>query len=207
MMDPPDVQNWPLRRQLWTVPNLLCYLRIVGLGPLLWAAWNGHRQLTFWVLVVLLSSDWLDGKLARWLDQRTVFGARLDSVADAVLYVATSVAFWWLESDAIRHLWPWFLAVLATWTLSAVVGLLRFRKLPSYHTRAAKICWLAVSIGALHWLATGDPLLVPWVLGLVVLTNLEAVAVGFLLPSWQADVPSFWHAWRIRRHPHSDISS
>ena len=199
MSDMPEVRDLPLRQQLFTVPNLLCYLRIVGLVPLLWAAWNGHRQLTFWILVVLQVSDWLDGKLARWLDQRTVFGARLDSIADGVMYVATAVAFWWLEADAIRQLWPWFVAVLATWTMSAVVGLVRFRKLPSYHTRAAKICWLAVSVGALHWLVTGDPLLVPWALGLVALTNLEAVAVGLLLPQWQADVPSAWHAWRIRQ--------
>jgi hypothetical protein len=29
------------------------------------------------------------------------------------------------------------------------------------------------------------------------LTNLEAVAITALLPTWKSDVPSVFHAWRI----------
>jgi CDP-diacylglycerol--glycerol-3-phosphate 3-phosphatidyltransferase len=30
----------------------------------------------------------------------------------------------------------------------------------------------------------------------VTVTNLEMLAITFVLPQWQADVPSLYHAWR-----------
>lgn len=191
---------------LWTVPNLLCGVRLVGIIPLLWVAYQGHRSAFLWILLVLLVSDWLDGKLAIMLDQRTTFGARLDSVADAVMYFAVGLSFWWLEEQAMREDLEWFLATAATWSLSALVGLFRFGRLPSYHTWGAKASWLMVGITAVIWILTGDTTLVPWALGLVILTNLEAAAVGVALPSWRANVATLYHAVRLHRRENDDDS-
>ncbi|MFW6085482.1 MAG: CDP-alcohol phosphatidyltransferase family protein, partial [Gemmatimonadota bacterium] len=49
---------------VWTVPNAVSALRLFGLAPLLWAAHEGHRSLLVVILVALLISDWIDGKLA-----------------------------------------------------------------------------------------------------------------------------------------------
>lgn len=196
------------RRALWTVPNAICFGRILGLAPLLWAAHGDRRQAFFWILAALLASDWIDGKMALLLDQETSFGARLDSAADGLMYLAIALSFWWLEADAIREhtvlFAAGFLAVTLTWCLSALVGLIRFRRLPSYHTWGAKASWLATGAAAVIWLLTGDPAPVPWVLGLVALVNLEAVAIGALLPRWRVDVPTALHAWRVRRRDRRD---
>lgn len=184
--------------RFWTVPNAICVGRLAGLVPLVWLAWTGRRTGFLVLLVILLASDWLDGKLARLLEQRTEIGARLDSFADGVMYAVVAVCFWRLEAEVIRRELPFFVAVFATWGLSAAVGLWRFRRLPSYHTLLAKISWLAAGLAAVAWIL-GDPRGVPWALSLVVLTNLEAVAVGFVLPRWTADVPSLFHAWHLRR--------
>lgn len=187
-----------LRDGVWTVPNVIGVLRILGTGPLLWAAHQGHRHLFLVILVLILLSDWVDGKLAHVLDQRTELGARLDSAADAVMYAAVAVAFWWMEGEAVRERIGWFLAVLATWLLSAGVAAVRFGRLPSYHTRAAKVSWLVAGATALGWLLAGYTAPVPWALGLVILTNLEAALMGFVLPEWRADVPGLLQALRIR---------
>lgn len=183
--------------RLWTVPNVLCGLRLMGVLPLLWVAWEGHRQAFFWILVVLLLTDWLDGKLAKLLDQETTFGARFDSVADAVMYAAFALSFWWLEEQAVRQLSPWILAAGFTWAVSEVVGLVRFGRLPSYHTWGAKVSWLAVGVASVAWILTGRSDFVPWALGLVILTNLEAVAIGWVLPEWRANVPTLYHALNV----------
>jgi CDP-diacylglycerol--glycerol-3-phosphate 3-phosphatidyltransferase len=187
------------RDVLWTVPNVICLLRGLGTGPLLWAASRGHRDIFLWLMIFLLLSDWLDGKLATILDQRTTLGSRLDSVADALMYAAIALSFWWLERDAIRDQTGWIVAVLASWSASVAVGLVRFRRLPSYHTWAAKISWFGAACAALYLLLAGDPVLLPWALGLAVFTNLHAVAVGLSLPRWEADVWSLREAWRMRR--------
>ena len=62
---------------------------------MLWTAHQGYRQAFVVILVVLLFSDWLDGKLAVLLEQRTTFGARLDSLsATAPTYFALTWLLW-----------------------------------------------------------------------------------------------------------------
>lgn len=183
----------------WTVPNVICVLRILGAGPLLWAAHQGHRPLVLAILILILLSDWVDGKLAHALDQRTELGARLDSAADAVMYAAVALAFWWMEGDVVRDRLGWFLGVLGSWILSATVSYVRFGRLPSYHTWAAKASWFVAGGVAVGWLLADLTWPVPWALGLVVLTNLEAAAIGLVLPDRRVDVPGLAHALRIRR--------
>lgn len=197
-------RNAPEEREpLLTVPNVISAARLAGVAPLLWAAWEGHRTVFVVVLVLLLASDWIDGTLATLLDQGTTVGARLDSATDAVMYASIAVSFWWMEGDVVMRELGWFVAVLVTWCLSGAVSLVRFRKLPSYHTRLAKISWFLTAVVALAWLLTGWSAGVPWVLAVVILTNLEAVGIGLVLPEWHVDVPTLLEA-RRRRSFHSN---
>ena len=77
----------------WTVPNLMTWTRIVAI-PLI----VGVFDLPFdravldcaatVMFVVFAATDWLDGYLARKLDQVSAFGAFLDPVADKFLVCA-----------------------------------------------------------------------------------------------------------------------
>jgi len=189
----------PGEERFWNVPNTICLLRLFGVGPLVWAAHGGHRNLFFWILLALLVSDWLDGKFAILLGQRTVRGARLDSAVDAVMYAAAGLSLWWLEEEAIRNNLPLILMVFGSWGLSAATGFFRFGRLPSYHMWSAKVSWFWTSCALVALFLAGTPMLVPWALGLVVFANLHAVAITFTLPRWAADVWSLRQAWRIRR--------
>lgn len=184
--------------RVWTVPNVITGLRLLGVAPLTWLAWRGHRTLFLGLLILLLLSDWLDGKLAIALDQRTELGPRLDSVSDALMYGALALSFWWLEPSVIRAEMAWLVGALGSWVLSVVVALARFGRLPSYHTRAAKIGWLVAGVTACYTIWSGDGRAVPWALAWVVLTNVEAVVIGLLLPEWRSDVSSLAHAVRAR---------
>ncbi len=182
-----------------TVPNVIAITRLVGLVPMLWLAWAGQRTLFFLVMVVLLATDWADGKLAKTLDQKTVLGARLDSVADWAMYAAIGVGLWWLEASVIRDN-AWLIAgVGTTWGLSALISLVRFRRLPSYHNRLAKASWLVAATAAVLLFLADTAVLIPWAFVLVMATNLEAAAIGLVLPEWRANVSSVVAAWRLRR--------
>lgn len=185
--------------RFWTVPNIICLLRLLGVGPLLWMAHQGYRGPFFWLMMALLASDWLDGKLAQWLDQRTVVGARLDSGVDAIMYAALGLSLWWLEEAVIRSNLVLLLAVLGSWLLSAGIGFFRFGRLPSYHMWSAKISWFWAACALLILLLAGNPILIPLALGLAAFANLHAVAISLILPAWKADVWSLRQAWRIRQ--------
>jgi CDP-diacylglycerol--glycerol-3-phosphate 3-phosphatidyltransferase/cardiolipin synthase len=92
------------------VPNLLTWLRIIAI-PLLLAIyylpdrWLGpqEKNLTATILFVGAAvTDWLDGYLARRLNQTSAFGAFLDPVADKLMVAAALIVLLQLNRvDAI----------------------------------------------------------------------------------------------------------
>jgi cardiolipin synthase len=90
-----------------TLPNLLSVARLFGVPLFLWLVLGPHAD--GWALVVLMLAgftDWLDGKLARSLNQATKLGQILDPVADRLYIVAVVVGL------AIRDIIPVWLAVI-----------------------------------------------------------------------------------------------
>ena len=102
----PDRSDLPDR--VWTIPNALSVLRLLGVPLFLWLLLG--PQADGWALVVLMASgvsDWADGKLARLLNQGSRLGALLDPAADRLYIVSTVAAL------AIRDIIPlWLVAVL-----------------------------------------------------------------------------------------------
>lgn len=182
-----------------TVPNALAVLRMVGAGGLLVLAWADQAGWFIALFLVLLATDWIDGKLALLLRQRTVLGARLDSAGDFVLFTCLAGGLAILRPDFIATAWWALVAVLASWLLPAAITVIRFRRPPAFHTRLAKVAWWLVTITAIVLLAGGPawPALVA--LLAVVVANLEATWIALVLPAWRADVPSIMHARRTAR--------
>lgn len=99
MRDPAD--------RLLTIPNLLSVLRLAGV-PLFLYLLLGPRE-DGWALLVLVFagfSDWLDGKLARWLDQTSRLGTLLDPAADRLYVFCTLLAF------VVRDIVPLWIALV-----------------------------------------------------------------------------------------------
>lgn len=184
-------RNW-----LFTVPNIICLVRLIGSGLVVGLA---IADMPYWfvgLFTVLNVSDWIDGRLARWLNQRTDFGARLDSFADAALYAALLVGSALLAREAVSHEWPWLALVVGSYLLSTLAGVLKYHRVPSYHTWAAKrtqvlvlVAGIALVLELSVWPLRLAALAVAW-------TNIEAILLTALLPTWQADVPSLWHILR-----------
>jgi len=182
--------------RLLTVPNLLCVIRLAGSFILVPIAWQGQNEVFLWLFVSLALTDWLDGKLAILLNQRTVLGARLDSWADAALYAALLFGVITMYSAILQSELVWISAVLVTYLISTAAGLWKYRRWPSYHTRAAKTSWLLTAIAVIALFSDWSlwPLRVAAVA--VILTNFEALMITIISPTWRVDVTSIYHAWR-----------
>ena len=50
-----------------TIPNALCLIRFFGSLALIPAAISGHPYLVLSIFLLLAFTDWVDGKVARWL--------------------------------------------------------------------------------------------------------------------------------------------
>ncbi len=108
--------------RILTIPNGISAVRLAGVPVFLWLV-LGPRTATadYWavgLLIVAGLSDWLDGKIARALNQASRLGQLLDPAADRLYIAATLVAL------AVRNIIPWWLlAVLAARELIVGVAL------------------------------------------------------------------------------------
>jgi cardiolipin synthase (CMP-forming) len=115
--------------RILTIPNAISVARLAGVPVFLWLVLSlPHTAAKDWWAVGLLiasgASDWLDGKIARALNQQSRLGQVLDPAADRLYILATLVAL------AVRAIIPWWLVglLLAREVLmAAVLGLLRRR--------------------------------------------------------------------------------
>jgi cardiolipin synthase (CMP-forming) len=113
--------------RVFTIPNLISLARLAGVPVFLWLVLGVRTQAGDWWAVGLLMaaglSDWLDGKIARALNQQSRLGEVLDPAADRLYIVSTIIAL------AIRAIIGWWLvAILAARELMLGVVLLVLRR-------------------------------------------------------------------------------
>jgi cardiolipin synthase len=90
-----------------TVPNALSVLRLLGVPLFLWLLLGPRAD--GWAIVVLAVgglTDWLDGKLARLLNQYSRLGALLDPAVDRLYILAALVAL------GVREVVPWWAVIV-----------------------------------------------------------------------------------------------
>ncbi|GAA4365021.1 CDP-alcohol phosphatidyltransferase family protein [Nocardioides caricicola] len=113
------------RSRVWTVPNVLSMLRLLGVPLFLWLVLVPEAD--WWALAVLMLAgvtDFLDGYLARRLNQTSPLGQILDPVADRLYILAVVIGL------ALRDIIPWWVALslpLRDLLLWGLVPLLRTR--------------------------------------------------------------------------------
>ncbi len=105
-----------------TWPNALSAARLAGVPVFLWLVLGPRTATSDIIAAALLMvagiSDWLDGKLARMLDQQSRLGQLLDPLADRLYIFATIIAL------AVRGIIPWWLfAVIVFRELCVTVAL------------------------------------------------------------------------------------
>ena len=86
------------RNPLTLVPNIITIARILAIIPIVWLVMSGDPALRIVALVLYViaaASDWLDGYLARALDQYSPLVRMLDPIADKLLVGILIAALAW----------------------------------------------------------------------------------------------------------------
>ncbi len=94
--------------RIWTVPNALSFLRLLGVPLFLWLILQDNETADYWAVGLLMVSgftDYLDGVLARRLHQISRLGQLLDPLADRLYIIATLLGL------ALRDIVPWWLVI------------------------------------------------------------------------------------------------
>ncbi len=78
--------------RILTIPNLVSFVRLLGIPVFWWALLvDDNVPLAAWLLFGIGWTDWIDGYLARRLNQVSKLGKVLDPVADRLLIVSSLI--------------------------------------------------------------------------------------------------------------------
>jgi len=152
------------------------------------------------LLVVGVLTDVFDGIVARQLGISTQRLRRLDSTVDQVFWLLVVLATY-LACPRFFSENGWQLGtLLGLEALTYVVSFLRFKKEVATHSFAAK-AWVLVSFAALVQVSLSCQ--AGWVFQLCfvvgVLSRLEIIGILLTLKTWANDVPTLYHAVRLRQ--------
>jgi phosphatidylglycerophosphate synthase len=184
------------------LPNALSLVRLAGLPPLLIAAMTaGSRAWFFGLLCVAWVTDALDGWVARQFNAVTERGRMLDSWGDYVTTLLCVVGVAWLWPEIMARELPWFATGVVGFFAIVIYGLVRHGRPPAYHTWLAKTVAVATPFALAALLLGWSALPFHGVVVLQVLGTVEEMVIAILLPGIAREIPSTWHAWRLRQAP------
>jgi len=168
------------RQSLLTVPNLVTALRLCCLPVFVWLLFGPQdRQAAAWLLGILGATDWVDGYLARRLDQTSEFGKVFDPTVDRLLFVVGIVS---LIIDGSVPVW-FAIAVLAR---EVVVGITMVVATAVFNMERFDVTW---------WGKTATFLLMFTFPGFLMAESNIAIADAFGVAAWIMGPPGLVLSW------------
>jgi cardiolipin synthase len=102
--------------RIWTIPNIISFIRLLGVPLFLWLLLGPHHDGTAVVVLAIGgTTDWVDGYVARRIGQVSRLGELLDPFADRLYILAALIGL------TVRDVVPWWLT-LALLLREAVLG-------------------------------------------------------------------------------------
>lgn len=185
--------------QIVNLPNLVSFVRILLAPGLFYFAFT---QQPYWFIGLFLFAEFtdvLDGFLARTLNQITKMGSHLDSWGDFVIYTTIAICAWILWPEIAQREIIYFIIIVFSFTLPAIVGVLKFHAFTSYHTWSVKVA-VAVTVISYILLFTGW---LDWpfrVAAFICLyAAIEEIIITLLIHDEHVDVRTVWQALRYHR--------
>lgn len=182
------------------LPSILVGMRF-ALAPLLVFDALDHKT-SFWFIigyVIAVLSDIFDGIIARRLKVSTAQLRQADSWADICLYVCVAISTWLVYPQVIQNFQVPLLSALVIQLTLFGISLIKFKKFPSFHTYTAKTWGLTLLFATIALFGFGYANTLWLAIALCWLNSLEEIAMTLLLPTWQCDILSIFHAVDLRK--------
>jgi CDP-diacylglycerol--glycerol-3-phosphate 3-phosphatidyltransferase len=103
--------------KLFTFSNFLSVLRILLVAPFIYFFERDEKVIAFIIVLLAISTDWLDGRVARWTNTVSDMGKILDPLADKLCGALMAMYFSWRGDVPI-----WFMVFLVTRDVTIFLG-------------------------------------------------------------------------------------
>lgn len=185
------------------IPHLLILLRFL-FAPLilLLAIYLGDQaRITIVILIILgLLSDIFDGIIARKQNISSVKLRRLDSQVDLIFWLSVGISCYILNPDIIKDHTVGIIIVLAMEVVCYMTSFIRFGKETCTHAFLSKIWGLLLFSTFISIIGFGyGGIIIEIAIIWGVFSQLDVIVIILLLPKWQNDIPSSYHAYLIKK--------
>ena len=186
-----------------TIPYLLILLRFLSAIAILYLGYFvGEKSRTLIVILMYfgLLTDIFDGIIARKVGVSSEKLRRLDSQTDLVFWLSIGFATYWLNSEIIKNHWKSISLIFGMEALCYIISFWKFGKETCTHAWLSKLWGLSLLIAftfLIGFSITNWTFYLCLILGLV--SHIDVILIILILPKWQFDVPSSYHAWKIRQ--------
>lgn len=186
-----------------TIPYILTAVRFILALVIVLLSYSNSENSRHLILILMylgLLTDIFDGIIARKVGVSSEKLRRLDSQTDLVFWLSLGIAAYLLNPDLIKGEWKGILLVFVMEALCYIVSILKFGKETCTHAFLSKMWGLSLVVAFTYLIGfqqTGWAFYLTVVLGFI--SHLDVILIILLLPKWQYDIPSCYHAWQIRR--------
>ena len=194
-----------VKKPSYYIINSITLYRLVSAPVLLILIFTRSIELFKGLIAFSFLTDAIDGPLARKYKVSSVFGSRLDSIADDATVIVATIAVWIIHPDFIRSEWIIIAALLALFLLQTMAALITYGKTTSFHTYLAKIAAVAQALFfILKFFAIGGALNAFYLAAIITgLQLLEEIVLILMLPEWKANVKGVLWVLRSKKHFHN----
>lgn len=189
-----------------TIPYILIAIRFILAPIIISLAYFKGEESSFLILSLMyfgLLTDIFDGIIARKAGVSSEKLRRLDSQTDLVFWLSLGFAVYLLNPELMETEWKGIVLLFTMEALCYIVSWLRFGKETCTHAWLSKLWGLSLLLAftfLIGFLETGWTFDLAVILGFI--SHVDVILIIVLLPKWQYDVPSFYHAWKIRKGKH-----
>lgn len=184
------------------LPYILIATRFILAPIILSLAYFKGEESKFLILILMyfgLLTDIFDGIIARKVGVSSEKLRRMDSQVDLIFWLSLGFAAYFLNPELIKSEWISILLIFIMEALCYVISIWKFGKETCTHAFLSKMWGLSLLIAFTYLIGfqqAGWAFYLTIVLGLV--SHIDVILIILILPKWQFDIPSSYHAWRIR---------
>lgn len=185
-----------------TIPYILIAIRFF-LAPiiiLLSYLYGGEsRYFILTLMYVGLLTDIFDGIIARKIGVSSEKLRRLDSQVDLIFWLSLGFAAYFLNPTLISDEWQGILLIFIMEALCYIISWIKFGKETCTHAWISKLWGLSLLLTFTFLIGFQQA---DWAFYLTIIlgfiSHLDVILIILILPKWQYDIPSSYHAWKIR---------
>jgi phosphatidylglycerophosphate synthase len=181
------------KKENQTIPNYLSLSRIVLL-PILFVFAILEMRLAFFIAYILIAStDFFDGLIARRFNQKSPIGSQMDSIADVPFYISTAYFIYKLYPQYLKPNMTLLFVGLAVVAISFLISVIMFKKPFMMHTSIMRLPSLLVFFFMVFSYFFDTTYFLSAILIIYIIGFLEEILIFFVYGLVDPDSKSIFH--------------